>query len=90
MIVAELTYTTPSAERDRLRPAHRQRLNELHAAGKIFASGPWPDDTGALVIFATDADEARQLVAEDPYFQAAGVELVSVREWNMVVGGDQA
>ena len=90
MIVAELTYTTPSAERDRLRPAHRQRLNELHTAGKIFASGPWPDDTGALVIFATDADEARQLIAEDPYFRAEGVELVSVRDWKMVVGGNPA
>lgn len=89
MIVVEVAYTTPSPERDRLRPAHRQRLNELRSAGKVFASGPWPDDTGALMIFTTDADEARRLVAEDPYFQADGVRVLSVRDWNVVVGGPQ-
>lgn len=90
MIAVEVAYTTPSPERDRLRPAHRQRLNDLHAAGKVFAAGPWPDDTGALMIFTTTADEARQLVDEDPYFQADGVRVVSVREWSVVVGGDQS
>ncbi|QGN31546.1 YciI family protein [Microlunatus sp. Gsoil 973] len=86
MIVVELSYTTPSPERDRLRPAHRERLNTLREQGKILASGPWPDDTGALVIFTTGVDEARQLIAEDPYFRADGVEVVSAREWNMAVG----
>lgn len=87
MIVVELTYTTPSPERDQLRPAHRERLNRLRADGSVFASGPWPDDSGALVIFTTSAQEAEQLIADDPYFQAPGVEVRSVREWNMVVGG---
>jgi uncharacterized protein YciI len=89
MIAVEVAYTTPSPDRDRLRPAHRERLNRLHAEGKIFASGPWPDDTGALLIFNTAADEARRLVDEDPYFQVDGVRVVSVREWNVVVGGPQ-
>jgi uncharacterized protein YciI len=69
MIVVELSYTTPSPERDRLRPAHRERLNGLREQGKLSASGPWSDDSGALMIFTTGQEEARRLIAEDPYFQ---------------------
>ena len=87
MIAVELTYTTPSPERDRLRPAHRERLARLHEAGKLFATGPWTDDTGALVLFNTDIGEAKQLIAGDPYFQVDGVQISYIREWNAVFGG---
>jgi uncharacterized protein len=85
MIAIEFSYTTPSAERDRLRPTHRERLARLREEGKLFASGPWSDDTGALVIFDTSAEEAKQLVAGDPYFQVEGVTINYVREWNAII-----
>lgn len=90
MIAVELSYTTPSAERDRLRPTHRERLARLHETGKLFAAGPWPDDTGALVLFNTDIEEAKLLVAGDPYFQVEGVQVLYIREWNPVFGGPDA
>lgn len=90
MIAAEFSYTTPSAERDRLRPAHRERLARLFEERKLFASGPWPDDSGALVIFNTGIEEAKQLIAGDPYFQVEGVEINYLREWNPVFGGPDA
>lgn len=90
MIAVELSYTTPSPERDRLRPTHRERLARLYETGKLFASGPWPDDTGALVLFNTEIEEAKQLVAGDPYFQVEGVQVLYIREWTPVFGGPGA
>lgn len=87
MIAVEFSYTTPSPERDRLRPSHRERLARLHEEGKLFAAGPWPDDSGALVIFNTGIEEAKQLVAGDAYFQVEGVSINYIREWNPIFGG---
>ena len=48
------------AETDRrmeVRPAHREYLAELKAAGKLVAAGPFTDQTGALLVYDV-ADEA--------------------------------
>lgn len=90
MIAVELSYTTPSPERDRLRPAHRERLARLYETGKIFATGAWPDDTGALVLFNTEIEEAKQLIAGDAYFQVEGVQVLYIREWYPILGGPDA
>jgi uncharacterized protein YciI len=34
-------------------------------------------------------EEAKQHIAGDPYLQAPGVSLVSIREWQPVFGGPQ-
>lgn len=69
------------------RPAHRQRLAELHTQGRLLAAGPWQDDTGALLVFQTDPDGVREIMASDPYYHATpGVTVVAVREWRPVVG----
>jgi uncharacterized protein YciI len=89
MICVELAYQNPDPERQRLRPQHRERLQRLYETGVLFASGPWPDDSGALIIFNTGLEEAKQHIAGDPYLQAPGVSLVSIREWQPVFGGPQ-
>ncbi|QDP95805.1 hypothetical protein FOE78_07750 [Microlunatus elymi] len=87
MIAVELTYQNPDPERISLRPQHRERLQRLLDDGKLYAAGPWPDDSGALIIFTTDSiDEARQLIADDPYLHTPGVSVVGYREWNAVFG----
>jgi uncharacterized protein YciI len=68
------------------RPQHREVLAQLYADGQLLAAGPWPDDTGALVVFRGDRDEVESIIAADPYYSSPGVRVVSLREWNPVVG----
>ncbi|HQY31901.1 MAG TPA: YciI family protein [Thermomicrobiales bacterium] len=74
------------ALRDQVRPVHRVFLKEQHDAGRLVESGPFVDDTGALLIYqGTDEVEVRELLAQDPYFQNDGVVAsVVVKEWNVV------
>jgi hypothetical protein len=70
------------------RPAHRQRLADLHAQGRLLAAGPWDDDSGALLVFRSDRDGAREIMSVDPYYTTPGVTVVSLRQWRPVVGAD--
>jgi uncharacterized protein len=64
------------------RPAHRERLAALHAAGRLVLAGPWADDSGALLVFRDDpADE----LADDPYYATPGVTVRGVRELRLVM-----
>jgi uncharacterized protein YciI len=60
------------ALRQRHRPAHLKGLEELEAAGRILHAGPLLDGggrpIGSLVLFeAPDLEQAREIVARDPY-----------------------
>ncbi|MCO1659472.1 YciI family protein [Pseudonocardia humida] len=80
MICIELAFT-PDPARLAARPAHRRRLADLHARGVLVAAGPWADDSGALLILATDRAGADAVLAADPYVTTAGVRVVAVRDW---------
>jgi uncharacterized protein len=68
-----------------LRPAHRERLAELAAEGRLLAAGPWADESGALLVFSVGRrEELDVILAADPYYSAPGVTVTSVREWNPV------
>lgn len=85
MYLVELAFQdTP----DRLaaRPAHRERLKVLHAAGKIVMAGPFADDSGALLVFdVADTAELDALVGADPYYATPGVTIVRQREWSPIL-----
>lgn len=84
MYAVLLAYSDEPA-RTELRPAHRQRLAGLATDGKLLAAGPWPDDSGALLVFVVDGrDELDAIMAADPYYSAPGVTVASVQEWNPV------
>jgi uncharacterized protein YciI len=71
-----------------VRPKHREYLAALLKQGKLYATGPFVDNTGALLVYdVADEAEARQLLADDPYGQAGVVKVVSVNEWNVVLEG---
>jgi uncharacterized protein YciI len=85
MWIVELTFT---GEPDRLaaRPAHRQRLTELHRAGTVLMAGPFPDDSGSMLVFAVpDRAALDEQLAADPYYSTPGVEVRRVQEWAPVV-----
>lgn len=68
------------------RPAHREYLKTLLDSGKLVGSGPWVDDSGALIIYeAADEAEARALIAADPYNSGEIVANLELREWNRVM-----
>ena len=69
-----------------VRPRHREYLQGLLAEGKLHESGPWADDSGALIVYeAADEAEARRLLGKDPYSQAEGVLAdVQLRAWNRI------
>jgi uncharacterized protein YciI len=72
--------------RDATRPDHRVYLRALFDAGKLVESGPFVDDTGALLIYEADSeDEVRALLANDPYAKSGGVIAeTTIKEWNRI------
>ncbi len=85
---AVLTFVSDTERRLAVRPRHRVYLQELLADGKLHESGPFTDETGALIVYDTeDEAEARQLLADDPYTEAGVIAEVSLREWNILFAG---
>lgn len=72
------------------RPRHREYLQRLLADGKLHESGPWVDDSGALIVYeAADAAEAEALLAADPYSQTDSIIAEArIQEWNRVYAAD--
>ena len=88
--VALLTFGRDQEKRLETRPKHREYLKSLFEAGKIAASGPFADDSGALIIYnAESAEEARQLLDNDPFTTAGVLANAELREWNQVLPPQQ-
>jgi uncharacterized protein len=86
---AILTFGDEAARLE-ARPRHRAYLEGLLAEGKLHESGPWADDSGALIVYeAADEAEARALLANDPYSAAPGVlAAVDLRGWKRVYAAE--
>lgn len=82
MIVAvEYVFVTEANER-RLaaRPAHREWLTALKAAGTLVQAGPFADGTSSMLVFdVADEAELDALLAADPYPKDSVA--VTRREW---------
>jgi uncharacterized protein YciI len=84
------TFADNEAARLETRPKHREYLKGLLDAGNIVLSGPFVDDSGALlVIEAESLSEVESFLANDPYRAAGVVDNALVREWNIVMRGGQ-
>ncbi len=84
MFVVELAFDGNPA-RLALRPAHRETLSALHAAGEVLVAGPLTDGSGAVVVLATTRERVDEILAEDPYYGAEGVTVSSIREITSVL-----
>ncbi len=72
-------------ERLTYRAAHREHILAAAEQGAVLGGGPYADGRGALVILtAATRAEADAFVADDPYYSAPGVTVVSLREWDVV------
>jgi uncharacterized protein YciI len=64
------------------RPAHRERLADLVAEGRLLAAGPWTDESGALLVFLVDSRaDLDAILDSDPYYSAPGVSIAGIHEW---------
>jgi uncharacterized protein YciI len=84
---AIIEYSQDKAKIAELRPLHRQYLAGLRERGQLAASGPFTDDSGALIIYeAATSEEAEQFLQGDP-FNKNGIFLkYQLRPWNPVIG----
>ena len=82
---AVIEYSQDKPKVEAARPAHRAYLTSLVEKNQLFASGPFEDGYGALIIYEADSPEgAEALIKADP-FHAAGVFVRwTVRPWKMV------
>jgi uncharacterized protein YciI len=84
---ATIEYTADADKVNAHRPAHRAYLTSLVEKDQLFASGPFDDAPGALIVYeAESAAAAEALLKADP-FHAAGVFVRwTIRPWKVVFG----
>jgi uncharacterized protein len=83
--VALLTFSDDAELLQKTRPDHRAYLQSLLDAGKLWMSGPWVDDTGALLIYEVESlGEAQDLLDADPYRTAGVLTDARIKEWRLV------
>lgn len=64
------TYLAPLDEVDKARDDHSAYLEALERRGLIVAAGRQDPPSGGIILFDTDSEEdARALLADDPYVQ---------------------
>ncbi len=82
---AVISFVSDTERRLAVRPRHREYLQGLLADGKLHESGPFADESGALIVYETDDEAAaQQLLADDPYTQAGVIDEVSIHEWHIL------
>ena len=83
---AIIEYAQDPAKIQSLRPVHRQYLATLRERGQLAASGPFTDDSGALIVYeASSPEEAEKLLRGDPFHQNGIFVKYVLRPWNPVL-----
>ncbi|MEU4316436.1 YciI family protein [Nocardia sp. NPDC024068] len=73
--------------RDTHRPRHRDWLADRLAAEQLLSSGPYPDGSGALLLFrAPSAADLAELLRRDPFAEEGLIDEVRAVEWQPVLG----
>lgn len=84
--VIYVKFTNDHERRLATRPVHREFLKRMLDEGHLHESGPFADDSGALMIYNGDSQaDVEALFATDPYNVTGGiVESATFHEWNRV------
>jgi uncharacterized protein YciI len=82
---AIVKYTPDASIIAKARPAHRQYLTGLIEQGKLVISGPFADDSGAILVYEAEKPaQVETMVKEDP-FAIHGVFLSwEIQPWNVI------
>jgi uncharacterized protein YciI len=88
IVLATLTYTQPLDVIAQHTDAHRAYMRDLHAEGKLVASGPFVPRTGGLLMLRVEKEEeVAALLARDP-FHVHSLARYETRVWSPTVGAD--
>ena len=80
VIITELVTSPEEAAKHR--DAHYAFIESLKNQGKIFASGPFADGKGGMIILSAESlEEAERTIKEDPYIKSGVRRCVMIREW---------
>ena len=83
---AIIEYLQDKSKIAEVRPVHRQYLASLKEKGQLAASGPFTDDSGALIVYeAATKEEAESFLKADPFNQAGIFVKYVIRPWNTVI-----
>ena len=83
---AIIEYIQDKAKIGEIRPTHRLYLTSLKEKGQLAASGPFTDDSGALIIYeAATKEDAEQLLQGDPFCKNGVFVKWQIRPWNPVI-----
>jgi uncharacterized protein len=83
---AIIEYSRDQERIQSLRPTHRQYLATLRERGQLSVSGPFTDESGALIVYeAASAAEAEKLLQGDPFHQNGIFLSYVLRPWNPVI-----
>lgn len=83
---AIIEYSPDQAKIQEVRPTHRQYLALLRERGQLAISGPFTDDSGALIVYEADsAEQAEKLLQGDPFHQNGIFLRYVLRPWNPVI-----
>jgi hypothetical protein len=83
---AIIEYTRDKEKIASVRPTHRAYLTGLKEKGQIAASGPFTDDSGALIVYeAATREDAEKLLQEDPFNKNGVFVSYVLRPWNTVM-----
>jgi uncharacterized protein YciI len=88
VFAVEYVYAPDSeAGRDEHRPAHRAWLGSFVEQGRLLASGPYADGTGALLIFTAESEDSLlDELKQDPFNLKNFVSGLKTTEWAPVTG----
>jgi len=83
---AIIEYSQDKAKIAEIRPVHRQYLASLIEKSQLAISGPFTDDSGALIVYeANSREEAETILKGDPFHQNGIFVNWVIRPWNPVM-----
>lgn len=86
LFAAIVEFSSDVDRRLQVRPTHREYLQTLLDGGKLVESGPFTDDSGALLVYdVTDEAEVQEILAADPYTPAGIITRTTIKGWNVVM-----
>ena len=91
LYAVEYVYDPQKTEKiAQVKPEHRAHLSKLYQAGKLQAAGAWldqPEHPGALLlVYAESAEDALDMLSEDPFLLAQVILERKVRHWQVPIG----
>ena len=84
-IVNLATYVTDAALVAQVRSQHLRYVVTLLDQGRLITGGPYADGSGALFVYDVESmDDAREIVANDPYTMRGVVAAHELKRWKVV------